>query len=441
MDAFQVWKRLLWKEYREGRLVVLLAAAAPFVLFSLPTHHPPSAMFVVPGAVGVHLAIAFWGAGRGGGKRTGSEFAWTHLPTNPAVEWLASMVVPTIVIAAVGAWYGLMAEQDASGSASGFGYGMSFPLAGMLDLATTFTICYLISMVISNWAAYIFGVFRLVGGTLISVWDLNLIDTPDAVWTVMRTLAAAILGAFIYVVLLRKRSTAMRQGVSLAVVVLITFAPLIPEIPIRQAVSGWISGRQASDILSSYTLQSDDGSVNIHATKPYMQGKAYLVMRDYRLGITRKRRFPVCWVFKVQPDGRAYMAHAENSGVQIIEWNGIKDQVRTVVTMPVRGRFFGGIGWQCSVSPDGRYMALILKSMLHDDAADLWVLDLCNKSSKLVLPSVTTPGAGDSDSAHPKLAWPKGEVAVWTYSSGALAVNLKTLATRRIALDEEEDKR
>jgi len=296
-------------------------------------------------------------------------------------------------------------------------------------------------MVISNWAAYILAVFRLVGGTLISVWDLSLTMTPDTVWAVTRTFAGALLGAFVYVVVLRKKSTAMRQGVSLAVVVLIAFVPLVPQIPVTQAVSAWISGRHVGDELSSYVQNySEDGSVTVSITKPLMKAGYLVVMRSYRNGITRKRLFPECKVFKVQPDGRAYMARAKANGVEITEWNGVTDTVRTVATMPIRGRFFGGDCWKCDVSPDGRYMALILMSMFHDDTTDLWLVDMQRGTWKLVLPNLPPPVSRNQYNCYWNLAWPKDEVAVWTPSFGAVAVNLKTLVTRRISL-KEEDKR
>lgn len=222
----------------------------------------------------------------------------------------------------------------------------------------------------------------------------------------------------------------MRQGLSLGIVVLVALGPLVPQISVGRAISAWMASRQASNELCDYEQSSDDGTVTVSLANPPTKAGAYLLMRDYRRGITRKRLFPACWVFRVQPDGRAYLARAKSNAVEIVEWNGVNNEVTTVATTPVKGRYFAGDGWNCSVSPDGNYMALLLKSMLHDNATDLWLIDMGRGTCKLALPN-----ADGYRQQH--LEWPKGEVALWEELSGATAVNIETLAVRRITLNEE----
>ena len=105
MNRSQVWKRLLWKEVREGWLPVTVGLLAPTVLFPLAFIYASwswqRGMLLTVVVFGVHLLVILWAATKADRNRHGGDFQLGHLPVKPTVEWAASFAVPAVVVAAV----------------------------------------------------------------------------------------------------------------------------------------------------------------------------------------------------------------------------------------------------------------------------------------------------------------------------------------------------
>jgi hypothetical protein len=111
MNALAVWKRLLWKEVREGWPVFALAFVAPPLCFGLPlivgrlTPHREVMAFVA--AIGVPTAIALWVISDRKRSKNRWQNASASLPVPPLVEWCITILLPATGLALAGAWLGL----------------------------------------------------------------------------------------------------------------------------------------------------------------------------------------------------------------------------------------------------------------------------------------------------------------------------------------------
>ena len=426
MGWLAIWKRLLWKESREGRWVVALAILAPPICFPLGGRYQfdswERALFVLPAAAGVHLAIALWAAGRGGSKKAGSEFAWTHLPVNPVAEWMASLVVPVITTGLLGLWFGYWASSGAIYSEKEW-----MAPAGALDLATTYLVCYLISAVVSSWAAVLFGAFRVVAGTLISPWNMMPILTSDAVGFVARTAVGAAAGSFLFVLLSQKRSLAFRQGTSLVLMLVIIFAPAAADLNIRSLLP-----KEAS-------LASSGGYVRSQGGASYVVGRrakeTVNVVRFRSEDIRSQRELrhdfkEVTRALGLTDDGRAYLAQQVSRGdkIHILEWDTRTDRVTTRAEMPVGGDALANLRIH-EVSPDGKYLLISLGSLIGN-AEDLWLVNLETGTSTVVIACGSFLITTERTAIWPsQVAWLKDR-AIMSGPERAEVLDFRTLTVR-----------
>lgn len=384
MSRSSVWKRLLWKEYREGRWVVLIALAAPALCFPMAARYDfdswQRGLFALPGAAGVHLAIALWAAGRGAGKREGSEFARSHLPVNAFAEWAASFLVPVLVTGALGWWFGFWSGKVVQSYRA-----VSTTQAGAVDLMTTYAICYLMSAIISSWAAIMFAAFRVAAGTLINVWNLSPMTEADVVGFVGRTMLGALAGSLVFTALVQKKSLAFRQAVSLLLMLVIVFAPAIGNLDVSFLIPkpgdySYYGGSLLSDAMavSAYERGASRDHmlfrcVNHRADTMFERG---FPARSRLVDIVGER-----WVYLI--------SQASSHGpVRVLEWDSVTNQVRDRARVPWQAIKIDYSSFK-HVSPDRRHMLIVLESTIGSefmDSEDLWLVDLQSGRSEIVLP-------------------------------------------------------
>lgn len=387
MGRANVWRRLLWKEYREGRWVALIALLAPAVCFSMAARYNFNSwqrgLFAFPGTAGMHLAIAFWAAGRGAGKRQGSEFARSHLPVHPFGEWTASFLVPALVTTALGCWFGFWANKAMPD------YPVVWSIqAGALDLVTTYAICYLMSAIISSWAAIVVAALRVAAGTLINVWSLSPYNASDVLWFAGRIALGALLGSLVFTALAQKKSLAFRQAVSLMLLVAVIFVPLIGNFD-----TSWLFPKSERRIFYGGGNTTSQGLAvhvdfvwNKQAAKELHVPKGWWFCENHRTGTLCKREFPERtqlmdiagekWVFlALQPRRRG--------PIVITRWDSTTNRVRKVARIPTKGIALE-TGFN-HASPDGSYLLTVMESLIGN-GYDLWLVDLKSGRSEIVMP-------------------------------------------------------
>lgn len=405
MNHTLIWDRLLWKSFKEGWLVVLLVFAAPPILFSLANQmwDWQRGLFAFPAAAGAHLAIALWAAGRGGGKRQSSEHVWTHLPLTPTADWLSSLVVPTIITAGLGLWYGAWVA------------GMHRPdvfvlaLSGALDLATTYLVCYFISAVISNWAAVIFGALRMVGGTLISVWDLSSILLPDAIGFVARTAVGSLLASLLFVVIFQKKSLGFRQITSLCLLVVVIFAPGLKDLDISWLRSPenlpQLSGGQGYSLTYEVRSVVEDSFIRFRIEN---LEENTITFTDFKLDTQ---------MLDMLDDKYVYLAQqlSLNDEPSILKWNVESNRVEHIAKLPAPGCLLNYGDVRSYVSPNGHYLILTLKSLIGN-GVDVWEVNLRTGKSAVILPHLRLDEIyGHSQYSSFRVSWEGNHAFIWGF--------------------------
>lgn len=448
MRRLDVWKRLLWKELREGRFVMLAAIAAPPLLFpralAFGSGSWQRGLFAFPAAAGLHIAVGLWAAGKGNGKRQTAEYSAAHLPVHPLAEWVTSVVVPVLALAAAGMWFGYWA------SAPGDPDKRIMSLMGALDLPTTYLVCYLIATVISNWAAIIFGGFRVIGGTLISVWTLTPMLPPsgngfsEANLFVISTATGAFVGTFLFAAMSQKRSIGFRQVVSLLAMVVIAFGPSVSMLDI-----GDLLPKNSHSTTISVGSMDTDGMIRVGYRCVGPDDYRYEVV-SARYGfrpVTSWRNSPITsaqakfwrnarertrtFQEETQIIGTAghsvYIAQqtSPNQGVKVLEWDALTNDVHQRAVIPAYGEALpGGNDFNdraSQPSPDGHYLLKYLNSM-RGGGFDLWAVDLRTGKSRVAL-FCQSVAWGDS------VFW-FDHKAVIAQTDHAIEIDLRTMTTK-----------
>lgn len=443
----QVWKRLLWKEARESLPTVVIALVAPAVIF--PFFGGPggdTALTVIPvlvASLGVHLMVVFWAAGKADRKKNGTEFR-AHMPITPLADWSASFAIPALVSALLGVWYGAwaLAADSRSGEATYFHLAKSvlhstdavtYALSGALDMTAAFVVSYFFALVLSKWAGILAGVAHTLGGNLISPWSLDLLKDRETVGFIMRITIGTAAASLIFAALGYRRTLAFKQAVSLVVLLLIVFVPLVGGIDVHDFVNpplthqvdvwGYRSASETFRVLpADHRRENDDERTAVKY--------AFI---DNRTGESLFHVFEqvtqVIWAF---PDGRVYLAHQPTGkrDVRILLWNSRRDTVTQVANLPARANtLLLTDGALRTVDPSGRYILLSLHAQLGD-SYDLWALDLRTHRGDIVLPnSFTFP--------YDSVGW-SGAKALLACDK-LLEVNLRSMTLARPSLRRGRD--
>lgn len=443
MSRTGIWKRLLWREFRGGWPVVVLGLLAPAVLLPLAGRMSGDewlrSVLALPATVGVHLAIIFWAVARTSRDSQDKEFTRTHLPVSPLSTWGTSVALPAIICGLIGLWYGHW-----------FGAGSDtdtklLPLIGAVDLATTFITCSFLAAVLSGWAGALFGVFRIVGGTLLPTWEFSAAIQQDAIWFVSRTAIGALLGSFALAAMSRKRSPGARQGVALLVMLLVVFGPASKDLDIsafgvRKTPPGRVSGGRVTGQRPGYAVYVGERLTRDSVTK----GVIRFEYVDKPNGIKRTRDFkPEIQILTLLGDRWAYLAQQKSrrAPVRILEWDVMHGRVRTVAEIPAHGDVLLGEneksvhkwasnGWGrqagAPMSPDGRWLWLELRSTAGR-GHDYWLVN--TQSGKIGMAFACAKPEENSG-----IRWTK-ERAVVDVSGRVYLVDYAAVKARRLQLD------
>jgi len=104
-----MWKRLIWREYREGRAALIIALVIPALMLRPAAFYETHGLrqaFGLAGMLGANLVILFWAVSRGDSGRRSAGFELAHLPASPLSALTASFILPSLASALAGAAYG-----------------------------------------------------------------------------------------------------------------------------------------------------------------------------------------------------------------------------------------------------------------------------------------------------------------------------------------------
>lgn len=374
MSKSNAFKRLLWKEFREDRFIILTLFLAPALLYTVANSPALFAMreiFIRVANMGAFVLLILWAAIKGDREKRGSEYSLTHLPVRPIATWITSFLFPAIIAAALGFWSGgwnntLSGWQLDNGA-----------LLGMLEFLATYSFCYYFAAAFSKWLAIIIGVAHVgSGGTLISSWDHTVTWDIDAILFTISVAASAITASWIFLWLSNRKPLQIRQAISLFIMVFIAFIPAARGIDVS-----WFSGRESDHGGLDWNNYRSDAPVKVEEANKH--GKWYMVdlttgRKLYRqigksvtpMGIDRRNR-----AFFVQPASKGKM--------NIIRWDTVENSVRTVAALPAGFDFISVYG--SSLDPDGRYLLLFTKSLLGE-GQDILLIDLNNGRNRIAMP-------------------------------------------------------
>ena len=446
MVALRVWKRLLWKEFREGWLFVCLSVLLPAVTIpaaaaKLPASLDPSWVGVqrfvsinmlisMIATIGV-LSVAVWGAR----NRPQSRSFADNLPIDTRTTWVSTFLAPLIVAASVGAVTGVCVSSTIRWTHMPL---LSLVWAGLY--AGCFASAYLVTSAGNTWLGLVAGAafaLAFTGNLIPDHWQTWREQSKEflSAASFCAAVASGALAGNVMLGLYRRNAGLLKpRAIALGLAVLIPVGFSVVDAMISPAepdenvgdVTDFIPSVSLTQMLSTYRAKSDMMKVEF---------------RDTRLDLKINRNFPyptralgftsATHVYLMQQPERA-------STVSILIWNPVANTVRTVASIPA-GRhaltrsslswisaapMLAGLNRGGFVSPSGRYVVAVLPSA-GGAGQDLWVTDLREGSSKLILVNRFF-GAREA-------AWPVGRAVISGYGN-AVEVNLAAKSARIIEI-------
>ena len=446
MQACKIRTRLLWKEWRQSRCVSIALVAVPPLAFLSASQTQSWLKFLslALAAFGAPLLTAVWAGGKANRAAPAAEFAQAHLPVRPLAGWYASFLVPLLVTALCGAWYGVCSEAFSSWHYKNFpptysevpvDWGYFAPtepaVMGAVFLASCFAACYVVAMRTSLLPAVLVGVLL----TLRIGWNFwgPSLASWESLWLFRSLLPiAGAMASFGFAVLGGKKS---RRGVRIAVLCLA--AGLVLLAVLRELATELDSiERLRSAEARVCAAEAPDGSFLLETS--HRDGLADHIMfelRDRRSGRTRERAFErnTC-VIDVRERRYVYLAQQLRGQprVKILVWDSVTHAAGPLASLPAgRNALPGKAFWRCSghASPKGDYLVLALPTASGSDQSDLWLVDLRSGRSALVLP--------DQLFAKERASWGEGQVILSGHRR-AVVVDLEARRARFLAIPLRE---
>jgi hypothetical protein len=428
MQAWDIWTRLLWKEWRQGRAILGVLLAVPPVTFLFAELGPNRPSFLgevslLLGAFAPPLLTALWAAAKASRTAPAGEFAQAHLPVRPLAPWGASFLTPLLVAGLCGAWYGICARALPDWHRGSLAPSAQAASLGAACLATTFAASYLVSITVSFLPAVLVGAFSAFG-TAAVLLDLFLggrrVHFPLLLLYCWRLAFAGMLASFAFAVLGRKRSLRPARAGLLCLALGLLVLPPLPEVLtslVRQSAPA-----------GGCVMEAPDGSFFLNAyADPGHPDHVLLHFSDRRNATTRERAFRrSAIVIDVRDRRYVYLAQQLRGQrqVEILVWDSVTNAVRPLASLPAgrnalpRKAFWRRWG---HVSPQAHYLVLALPTTSGGGQSDLWVVDLRSGRSAVVLP--------DQLFATERASWRKDRVILSGFGN-AVVVDLKAARAR-----------
>ncbi|MDO8586029.1 MAG: hypothetical protein Q7T82_03220 [Armatimonadota bacterium] len=455
MSAWQIWKRLLWKELREGWLALMVANLLPAVLFPAAalcprdSDHREYLVFLV--AIGPLLVVALYAGRKAEGKGRTNELA-VVLPGKRAATWVTSLIIPLAFTALAGIVYGALNNVlifhdifNSRGPETAYKLlysrlSLNIVLGWSLVFAACFSACYLLSSAVSIWAALAGGVIGAVcgvgllngmtgsaDGPMNSFLDLTR-DMSGFLNYGLAIVAACAIGSLIFMLLANRSSLRVRQMTSMGVTAGLILMVVTPKL--------FVSLRHSSDeTWRNYPSErsSPDGSLTVSMSDGHKarRGEIWLSCRDYRRGMSFEKAFrPPVRVLFAKDVEHVYLAHRleDRHSFQVFMWNAAEDRVSSAATVR-RSSGPPNDPWEpeSSLSPDGHYLLALFGSGLGI-GWDLWLIDLRMGKGKMI--------AANSLYQLNDVIWTR-KSAVFCWQGKLLTIDLRSMKGRCRSLESE----
>ena len=395
MSRVEIWKRLLWKEFKEGYLIVLMLIVIPPIVFPIvkANHHSRREIWQIFGwiiALGLPLLVVLWAAVKAGRQRNGSEFVRSHLPIGAVDGWIASVVPPLIISAIAGVWYAGWTEEFIIG----LGRNPNFAYNCGLYFSTCFVVAYVFSLVLSMLPAILVGLFCTFMGMAFVSSTSTSAEAAEFAAFFMRALIGATVCSLLFSALLNRIKLIANQVMCLGLLAVIVFAPF--------AVQKLFGPRQADFQEYQYdrSIQTSDGSIVVNAFAYSKAKNVTVVYRDFRnvssISRTFKRNIEM---IDIQDRRYVYLVQQAKGEkyVRLISWDTKTNSLQKVCTIPAgRNALFDSLRLSDYFSdeelagkthPDSHYLILALASGMGS-GTDIWVIDLYKRKGVVVLPNV-----------------------------------------------------
>lgn len=389
--------RLLWKEFREGWLVVLIAVALPPATLRLSMRMPfpmssdATDLIRYSGVIGSYAALMLWAIRKGSRRRDEGKTPLAHVPVNPIFEKAISILIPLAISALIGVWVG--AHVPIEGRSGGY-VPKSPVVAAMLLRETQETAmrfsslyassavagCYLMSAAISAWAGLLAGfVWTIVGLSWVTTLQQMSFDARHY-WMafVSRTAAGAVLCLALFI-LPRGRQLRASRIIAVALLAAIMFGPMAYDQFIAPDQSAYYGDIVYSADRSLVLDSSVENAIGSKHTEKIVASTSVVSLTDRRTGrsVTRDFRGAV-YLIGFDNAGYAYLVRQGigSSRAGIIRWKG--RSATLLATIPAaKGTVLRSTSWpgSGSISPDRRYLAFRLRCGLGD-GMDVWIVNL-----------------------------------------------------------------
>lgn len=425
--------RLLWKEFREGWLVVLVSVVAPvFSLRILTSESIPdtqrSIVFVI-GMMVTPVVVMLWAIRKGGQRRQEGKAPLVHLPVHCLIDWSVSILLPLAISVLIGFWVGGHLPSDGPHALKPEIHQTGVRLA-MLYVPAAFVGCYVISAAISAWAGLLAGFAWTIFGLawMPRFWQINGSQSASQSLTdfLSRTALGAALCLALFLLLSHKKRVRVGRFASMILLAAIIFVPIIRDL-INPTGSAYPQYWDAK-------AYSSDRSLLMRQQRPTVRGKVDtdIEMTNYASGWSSTRTFkgyacPIAF----DSTGCGYVAQQDPKSrwVRVFAWN--RSEIKEIARIPARAgavRYRAATESWGSVSPDRRYMAFAIGSRMGL-GVDMWVVNLRNGDSWIVLPNTYGPDMHVSWQTNRLVLPGRDEIR---------AVNLRTKVTGKLRIPGED---